>query len=261
MEILVSTSAEFTPAQMKKLVKDAKITVLRVTTKPGVLIKPGATIPAGLRVIGKSILTITDVETNTKGVLKSVTLSGRGVVKAAALQKLLEAPVPKKTDRIGTESMRFSTASDLASAGIAVTKQTAAQKAANKPLADSLQDLDRQIQVLTAKREAIQAQLDKQAAADAKAASKLKQDSLSAKGVYFSAEVTTGKGLKKTAKPTLAAARKAPVSLSSQGSIYAVNGDRKERVMTFASTDPITGRSIKGKTWFFVSEKMRAKYA
>ncbi len=261
MEILVSTSAEFTPAQMKKLVKDAKLTVLSVRTKPGVLIKPGATIPVGLRVIGKSVLTITDVETNTKGGIKSVTLSGRGVVKAAALQKLLDAPVPKKTDRIGTESMRFSTASDLASAGITVTKQTAAQKAANKPLVDSLEDLDRQIQVLTAKRASIQAQLDKQAAADAKAALKLKQDSLTAKGVYFSAEVSTAKGPKKTVKPTLAAARKAPVSLSSQGSIYAINGSKKERVMTFASTDPITGRSIKGKTWFFVSEKMRSKYA
>ena len=129
INVMLSESAAFTPAQMKKLVKDAKITVLSVRTKPGVLIKPGATIPPGLREVGKNILTITDLETNTKGAIKSVTLSGRGLVKAAALQKLLEAPVPKKTDRIGTESMRFSTASDLASAGVSGTKQTAAQKA------------------------------------------------------------------------------------------------------------------------------------
>lgn len=261
MKVLISTSAEFTQTQIKKLVKGANLTLLRVSSKRGVLIKTGSPVPANMREVIKSVLTITDVETNTKGGIKSITLSGRGLMKANELQKLLDAPVPKKTDRMGTESMRFSTAADLASANLP-KKLTPAQKAANKPLETELADLDSQIQQLTARRNAIKDKLDAKAKAERKATQKIKEAALADKGIEFLIQISkSGSAEKKILKPTLSAARKAPMSLSSQGTIYAINGSKKDRVMVYGSTDPISGRSIKGKAWFFVSNAAKNKYA
>lgn len=272
IQIMVSESAGFTPTQEKKIVEGANLTLLSVSTKPGVLVKPGATIPSSMRIVSKVVFTISKIERSSKGTVSQVYLTRKRaadvVYTARELKKLLDAPAPKKTDRIGTKSMRFSTASDLSASGVsAEPRKTAIQKAQTKldtpgSISKSIKDIDDQIKKLKIERKSLQDVLDKQAADSAKEASKAKEMRLAEKGIYFSVEVSKPlrPGEEKVSKPTLSGARTVRPSMSSSGFIYAVVGKKKQKVMTYTSTDPITKKTIKGKTWFFVSKEMKKKF-
>lgn len=65
----------------------------------------------------------------------------------------------------------------------------------------------------------------------------------------------------KTMVNTLNAARKIGSALTESGTIYAVEGNKKTRIMIYDSKDPITNKPVRGKGWFFVSEKVKQKYS
>jgi hypothetical protein len=256
INVMISESAGFTPAQTKKIVIGAKL----IEHKVGQLIKRGSPFYKS-----KIQHTITDVELTKSGSIKSVSTEWAYVMQRGEkttvgskkeakftptqLAKLLAAPIPKTTDGKPSRAIRF---------GDAV-----GEKAQDVNVRKSIRDLDAQIAELQSKREALQSKLNKQAAITAKQSTKAKEMQLAEKGIYFSVEVTKPlrAGEEKTVKPSLKAARNVRPQLTSSGSIYAVEGKKKTRVMTFASTNPITKQSIKGKAWFFVSKEAEKKYS
>lgn len=256
VQIMISESAAFTPAQEKKLVLGAKLVEHKLSRRIG----------GGGVSFSKSKIqhTITDVVLTKSGAIKSVTTEGAylgergGKIVTLSTQeykftptqlvKLLDAPLPKTSDNKPTRAIRFGDATGA--------------KASDNVVQKAIRELDKQIAELQSKRNNMQAKLDKQASIVAKEANKAKEMKLSEKGIYFSVEVSKPirAGEEKVSKPTLSAARTVRPSMSSSGFIYAVVGKKKQKVMTYTSTDPITKKTIKGKIWFFVSKEMKKKF-
>lgn len=256
INVMISESAGFTPAQEKKIVLGAKLIEHKISRRAG----------GGGVSFGKSKIqhTVTKVDLTKAGAIKSVTTEGAYVVERSGkvttmsgqdytftptqLSKLLDAPIPKVSDSKPGRAIRF---------GDAV-----GEKAQNSAVEKSIKALDAQIAELQAKRKVLQAKVDKQEAASAKETAKAKEMNLAEKGIYFSVELgEQGRaGESKQVKPTLNAARKVRPKLTGSGTIVAVVNKKRVRVMTFASTDPITKKSIKGKDWFFVNKAAQTKF-
>lgn len=277
MKVLVSTSAEISPAIKKKLIVGNTL-VLSVLTieKPrppepriGFVTKEirekYAKKPPVIK-IEKAEYKITSVEETKTGTVKSIEAKRLTGVKGAephripswydvpsvlklSAKKLMDLVNTKlsKDDPKGSQSITLKSVTDSQSKKFSEHSKIDAEIA---KLAAQKAELDKQIEALVKIKRADRDRSD--AEANQRALDKLK-----ASGYSYIQEIE-GKRLKKR---TLVEARNVNPGVGKKAAVYAVKDGKEQKILVWSAKDPITGHLYKSYMWFFTTQTAEKKFS
>lgn len=272
IQIMLSESADFTPAQEKKIVLGGTFTLYTIVStkktppRPSIGFIPPETIARYKKmppVITKEAVKyrITDVNITNSGAIKSIVAKAEhetsvlrkhaGTSPTLTLSKakfisLLGNKITKE-DKVGSQSITLTTD----------TKETSTffNKNANKDK-QRIKALDDQIANLQKQRDELASVQKDRDAAISKVSMAKKQAELKAQG-YSYLVVIEGKESK---KKTLSEARSVRPKLGVEAAIYAVLSGKRSKILIWSAKDPVTKRVLKGYNWFFTSSASQKKF-
>lgn len=272
IQVMLSESADFTPAQEKKIVLGGTFTLYTIVStkktppRPSIGFIPPETIARYKKmppVITKEAVKyrITDVNITNSGAIKAivakaeyenpVTRKHAGNLATLTLTKakfisLLGNKITKE-DKVGSQSITLTTDAKESTAFF--------NKAADRDK-QRIKALDDQIAKLQKQREELAGVQKKRNDVVHDAESAKKRAELKAQG-YTYLVVIEGK---ETKKKTLSEARSVRPKIGEAASIFAVLAGKRSKILTWSAKDPVTKRVLKGYNWFFTSAAAQKKF-
>jgi hypothetical protein len=271
IQVMLSESADLTPAQEKKIVVGGTFTLYTIVStkktppRPSIGFIPKETIERYKKmppVITKAATNyrITEVNSTKSGSVKSIVavaerdnsltrkhpgnLSTLTLTKAKLLS-LIGNKITKED--VGSQSITLTTNSKDTTAFFNKTEAKDKQR---------IKALDEQIAKLQKQRdELIGVQKDRDSAAAQVDAAK-RQALLKSQGYTYELEIAG----KVTKKKTLGEARTVRPKIGETASIYAVVDGKRSKILTWSAKDPVTKQIFKGYSWYFTSAASKKKF-